>query len=106
MPKKKITFYIVLISALIIFIFLSYIVIQNLMQQNSIKKSIDSLAHFDASTPFTINKIVYFSCANCSSDINANSSFTINNLYQSTDIAIFINNNVMAHTMRLSLPTI
>lgn len=47
----------------------------------------------NTSSPFSVNKIVYFSSANAKAEINANSSFTISDLYQYTDIAIFINNN-------------
>ena len=51
------------------------------------------VANFEYDSPFSINEIVYFSSANCDTSINTNSSFNINNLYQYTDIAIFINNN-------------
>lgn len=51
------------------------------------------LTDYKYDSPFSIDKIVYFSGANCNTNINANSSFTINDLYQYTDIAIFINNN-------------
>ena len=42
---------------------------------------------------FSIDKITFFSSCNATSSINANSSITIQDLYQFTDIAIFINNN-------------
>lgn len=41
---------------------------------------------------FTIDQITYFSNCNANISTNANSSFTIKDLYQYTDIAIFINN--------------
>lgn len=50
------------------------------------------ITNFEYDSPFTIDKIIYFSSANCNTNINANSSFTINDLYQYTDIAIYINN--------------
>ena len=42
---------------------------------------------------FTIDKITYFSGCDANINTNSNSSFTISNLHQFTDIAIFINNN-------------
>lgn len=51
------------------------------------------LSELNLDSPFSINKIVYFSSANADSNINSNSTFTIQNLYQYTDIAIFLNNN-------------
>lgn len=42
---------------------------------------------------FTIDKIVFFSSCSAESNINSNTTTTINNLYQYTDIAIFINNS-------------
>ena len=42
---------------------------------------------------FSIDKITYFSSANANIATNSNSSFTVSNLYQYTDIAFFINPN-------------
>ena len=39
---------------------------------------------------FAINKITYFSSCNATGDTNSNSSFSISDLYQYTDIAIFL----------------
>ena len=44
-------------------------------------------------TIFSIDKITYFSSCNAKGDTNSNSSFTISDLYQYTDIAIFLNPN-------------
>lgn len=44
-------------------------------------------------TIFSINKITYFSNCNAEISTNSNSSFTISDLYQYTDIAIFLNPN-------------
>lgn len=41
---------------------------------------------------FSINKITFFSSSNASSRANSNSTVTIENLYQFTDIALFIDN--------------
>lgn len=62
---------------------------QKLREKIAMQRAFD----INLESPFSVNKIVYFSSANANSEINANSSFTISNLYQYTDIAIFINNN-------------
>lgn len=90
MHKKKI---IILILLILFFIFLSTVSLkefQNIIMSKSCAKSFEN---FESSSPFSINKIVYFSSANGEAIINPNSSFNISKLHQYTDIAIFINNN-------------
>ena len=93
MPKKKIIFYCICLISLLMFVTVSILFYKRvvpIMHSNSCMKK-ESNANLYS--PFSVNKIVYFSTANAESSINQNSSFTINNLYQITDIAIFINNN-------------
>lgn len=47
----------------------------------------------ESNSIFSINNITFFSSCNANSVVNANSSITIKDLYQFTDIAIYINNN-------------
>ena len=93
MLKKKIIFYCISIISLLMLIAFSILFYKRIVpiihSNNCMKKESDVSLY----SPFSINKIVYFSTANAESSINQNSSFTINNLYQITDIAIFINNN-------------
>ena len=89
MQKKKTIF---LLFFLIIFIFLLYISIQNYNIYAKGLQYAHELENMDISSPFSIDKIVFFSSATAEADINANSSIKINNLKQFTDIAIFINN--------------
>ena len=91
MQKKKIILYILIIFFFILLIIFSSLSIKTL--ENNLSTCCKSFCDFDSTSPFSINKIVYFSSSNCESSINQNSSFTISNLYQYTDIAIFINNN-------------
>lgn len=93
MHKKTIIITILLVIFSIILIVLSTILFKNLGNQ---KGCIDNYLEFSYNNDkqiFSIDKITYFS--NCSADIstNSNSSFTISDLYQYTDIAIFINNH-------------
>lgn len=93
MHKKKIIFYISIILLLILLTILSIVTIKEIERKFSATKSMENVYNFDTSSPFSINKIVYFSSANCNTEINSNSSFTILDLYQYTDIAIFLNTN-------------
>lgn len=93
MRKKKIIFYVLLILSLILLIILSIISVKELKKKVVANKCMQNAYNFESSSPFSINKIVYFSSANCTTNINPNSSFNISNLHQYTDIAIFINNN-------------
>ena len=93
MQKKKILFYITFILSFVVLGLLASLFIKNIMpivhSNTCMKNDFKNVL----SSPFSVNKIVYFSTANANSTINQNSSFTINDLYQITDIAIFINNN-------------
>ena len=93
MQKKKILFYAIFILLFLILIFLAIISIKQIKTKIIADKNIEKTLNTDIYSPFSINKIVYFSSANSTSSINANSSFNISNLYQYTDIAIFLNNN-------------
>lgn len=94
MPKKKYIFYVVLTLLILLLFFLSFLSIKSFTQNLKSTKAMENALNVDLTSPFSVNKIVYFSSANAKSEINANSSFTINDLYQYTDIAIFIKNNV------------
>lgn len=93
MHKKKILFYCTSLFFLLMLITVSILFYKRvipIIHSNSCMKNESNVNFY---SPFSVNKIVYFSTANAESSINQNSSFTINNLYQITDIAIFINNN-------------
>lgn len=91
--NKLIIFYLTFTLLVIILILLSIVTIKKLKIKYISSKYVENVLAVDLQSPFTINKIVYFSSANCKSEVNPNSSFTINDLYQYTDFAIFINNN-------------
>ena len=93
MLKKKYLFYILILLLALLLFFLSFVSIQEFKKRSNSEKAMQNTLSKDISSPFSVNKIVYFSSANGDAKINANSSFTISNLLQYTDIAIFINNN-------------
>lgn len=93
MNKKKYIFFILIILLIILLSFLGYISLKTFLPKSHSTAYVKNVLKTDLTSPFSVNKIKYFSSANATSEINANSSFTINDLYQYTDIAIFLNNN-------------
>lgn len=92
MQKKRFIF---LLIFLVILIFLSYISIQKYNVYAKSLKYAHELENLDISSPFSIDKIVFFSSATAEADINANSTIKINNLKQFTDIALFLDNDTI-----------
>lgn len=93
---KKIILYIILLLNTILLVFLSIIILKDVkykLSQQENEKILYEFAENNSKEIFSIHNIVYFSSANATSNINSNSSFNIVNLYQYTDIAIFINNH-------------
>lgn len=93
--KKDILLTTIVAISLIILILLlikTFTYISNINKAKSCDKFAQKFIEENKDTIFSIDKIVYFSSCDGQTSINGNSSFTISNLYQYTDIAIFINN--------------
>ena len=90
--KKKILTTIVFILFIIVFI-LAYLLFQIYVLKNNFEKSILPFANKNNKTIFQVNKIVLFSNCDAKNKTGSISNFTIENLYQYTDIAIFINSS-------------
>ena len=104
--KKKI--FILALSltfSVIILIFLSAF----LFQSFSSKKCLDSYINFaekNKKTIFSINKCTLFSSADTKNKTGSISNFTIENMYQFTDMAFYINNNSDEYTMENTLKSV
>jgi hypothetical protein len=90
--KKKILTIIVFILFIIVFI-LAFLLFQKYVLKNNFETDILSFANKNDKTVFQVNKIVLFSSCDTKNKTASSSNFTIENLYQYTDIAIFINSN-------------
>lgn len=101
MQKKKLLFLLILILGLIVLILLSHTIYSIVSNNTNFEKNILNIAEKNDETIFSINNITYFSSASADTSIQSNSNFTINNLYQYTDIAIFLNNNTDSETPEL-----
>lgn len=91
MSKKKIIATIFLTILLIALATFSYKHLETYFTSNSFLKENLEFAE-NNSRVFSIDKITYFTSCNANISTTSNSSFTISDLYQYTDIAIFINN--------------
>lgn len=87
----KIKFILILFVLMIIFLFLGYTVSRAYINKASFEKDILKIADMNEESIFTINNITLFSSADSKSEIQANSALKLSNLYQYTDIAIFLN---------------
>ena len=85
--KKKIILTIITLILFLIVIFLGYLVLNKYVLKNNFENSILPFANKNENTIFTIDKIVLFSGADSKTKNIASSNYTIENLYQYTDIA-------------------
>ena len=93
MDRKKIILSIIAIILLIIVIWLGSLVFNKYVLKKNFESSILSFADKNKSTIFEINNISLFSSCDAKNKNITASNYTIENLYQYTDIAIFISNN-------------
>lgn len=90
MNRKKTILTIITILLLLIVFCLTYIVSKKYILKNEFEKSILPFADKNQTTIFEIKKIMLFSSSDAKNkNISAN-NYTIENLYQYTDIALFI----------------
>ena len=93
MKKRDIILTIVLVITIFIFIILSGMTLNTLKTYASSEKYLNStlkILELNEEMIFSIKKITFFSSCNANIDTNSNSSFKISDLYQYTDIAIFL----------------
>jgi hypothetical protein len=90
--KKRNFLILILLFLSLILAILTNIVYASYLNKTSLEKSINEINKNNEKEIFSINKIVYFSSCSANADIS-NSNFMINNLFQYTDIAIYINND-------------
>lgn len=91
--KKKIILAIITLILFLIVIFLGYLVLNKYVLKNNFENSILPFANKNENTIFKIDKIVLFSGADSKTKNIASSNYTIENLYQYTDIALFVSIN-------------
>lgn len=90
--KKKILTIVVFFLFFIVFL-LAYLLFQKYVIKSNFERDILPFANKNDTTVFNVNKIVLFSNCDAKNKTGSSSNFTIENLYQYTDMAIFINNS-------------
>ena len=92
MDKKKIILSVIIIILLIILIFLGYLLINKYIIKTNFENQIVGFANKNEEAVFKIDNITMFSNCDAKHKTSSASNFTIENLYQYTDIAIFLSN--------------
>ena len=103
MKKTKIILTIITIILICIVIFLAFLIFQKYVFKKIFEDDILSFADKNQSTIFTVDSITLFSSADAGYKTNTSNNFTIQNLYQYTDIALFIKNTSDEDTLENTL---
>lgn len=103
MKKVKIVLTIITVILICIVIFLAYLVFQKYALKKNFENDILNFADKNPSTIFTVDSITLFSSADAGYKTNTSNNFTIQNLYQYTDIALFIKNTSDEDTLENTL---
>lgn len=90
--KKKLLTIVVFILFVIVFI-LAYLLFQKYVIKSNFENDILPFANKNNKTVFQVNKIVLFSNCDAKNKTSTATNFTMENLFQYTDMAIFINHS-------------
>lgn len=93
MDKKKIVLTVITVILLLVVFFLAYLLFQNYVLKINFEKEVLPFAEKNQEEVYKINKITFFSGCDAKNKNVAASNFTIENLYQYTDIALFLTSN-------------
>lgn len=93
MDKKKLILTIIAIILFLLVLVLAYLLFQKYVLKKNFETDILSFANKNQNTVFKIDKITLFSSCDAKNKYISNTNFTIENLYQYTDIALFINSS-------------
>lgn len=93
MNKKKIILVTITVVLFIVVFFLAFLLFNKYVLKTNFEKDILSFAQKNEDVIFKINKIVLFSNCDAKNKNSSLTNFTIENLYQYTDMAIFISSS-------------
>ncbi len=92
MDKKKTILSVITLILFFIVFFLGYLVFNKYILKTNFENSILTFADKNQSTIFEINKIAFFTSCDAKNKNISVSNYTLENIYQYTDIALFISN--------------
>ena len=106
MKNKKIIIICCFIISIVVLILLSTAVFGKFYSKFICENSYLDFASKNENTIFSINKCILFSNCNAKKSTSSGSNLTIENLYQYTDIALFINNNSNDYNLENTLKSV
>ena len=93
MNKKKGILIAIVIVLFTLCLALAFILFRSYLRKTNFENDVLSFASKNENTVFKINNVVFFSSCDAKNKTSSSSHFTIENLYQYTDIALFINSS-------------
>ena len=103
MKKAKIILTIITLILICMMLLLTFLVVQKYISKKNFEDDILSFADKNESPIFIVDSITLFSSADAAYKTNTANNFTIQNLYQYTDIALFIKNTSDEDTLENTL---
>ena len=99
LDKKKLVLTIITIILFIVVLFLAYLLFNKYVLKRNLENEILPFADKNQDTIFKIDKIILFSNCDAKNKNASNTNYTIENLYQYTDIALFFASNTEEKTL-------
>ena len=103
MNKKEVLLVVIIVILLVFIFFISFSILNRLMLKTNFENDILPFASKNQNTIFKINKITFFSSCDAKNKTASSSNFTIEDLYQYTDIALFITSTSEEKTLENTL---
>lgn len=103
MNKKKNLLIVIIVILLVFIFFVSFFIFNRHMLKANFENDILPFASKNQNTIFKINKITFFSSCDAKNKTASSSNFTIEDLYQYTDIALFITSTSEEKTLENTL---
>ena len=106
MDKKKKILSIITLALFLLVIFLAFLVLSRIVLKTNFEKSILPFANKNNETIFNINQIVFFSNCDAKNKNISTTNYTLENIYQYTDIAFFIDSPQEEKTSKNTLKNV
>ena len=103
MNKKKNLLIVIIVISLVFIFLVGFFIFNRHMLKTNFENDILPFARKNQNTIFKINKITFFSSCDEKNKTASNYNFTIENLYQYTDIALFITSRSEEKTLENTL---
>ena len=106
MDKKKLILTVITVILFIVVFILAYLLFYKFVLKRSLENNILPFASKNENTIFKIDNVTFFSSCDAKNKSASSTNFTIENLYQYTDIALFISSNTEEKTLENTLKSV